>query len=101
MSLNASLEQDQEEKNRVLSDIKKLQNQILISDKVEPFFKKFDKRRTQARINTMAAFPQKVVVAELQKSENGGGNLINQLYDRLSKKLENAREFVRTSEVAK
>jgi len=47
--MTASLDIEIDEKLRVQAEIKKLQNQILVSDKISPIFKKFDRRRTQAR----------------------------------------------------
>lgn len=40
-----SIEQEIDEKMRIISDIKRLQNQILVSDKVSIFLKKFDRQR--------------------------------------------------------
>jgi hypothetical protein len=48
-SLSVSIDMEIDEKLRTQNEIKKLQNQILVSDKISLIFKKFDKRRTQAR----------------------------------------------------
>jgi hypothetical protein len=47
------LDHELDEKVRILSDIKKLQNQILVSDKLSPFLKKFDRKRV-GRSGTLA-----------------------------------------------
>lgn len=41
-----SVDHEIDEKMKILNDIKKLQNQILVSDKVSLFLKKFDRKRT-------------------------------------------------------
>lgn len=46
--INASIDSEMEEKMRLQNEIKKLQSQILVSDKVSPFLKKYDERRNAA-----------------------------------------------------
>jgi hypothetical protein len=46
--MNASIDSEMEEKMRLQNEIKKLQGQILVSDKVSPFLKKYDERRNAA-----------------------------------------------------
>jgi hypothetical protein len=84
-----------DEKLRTQNEIKKLQNQILVSDKISLIFKKFDKRRTQAR---EALLPFKPIPDANQDHQQESRT---SLFDRLSKKLDNARDFVRTSEASK
>lgn len=59
MSLNISIDSELEEKMRTQNEIKKLQNQILVSDKVSPFMKKYDAKRNAAKA-------RKTVIMELQ-----------------------------------
>jgi hypothetical protein len=46
--INASMDSEMEEKMRLQNEIKKLQSQILVSDKVSHFLKKYDERRNAA-----------------------------------------------------
>lgn len=41
----SEIEMELNEKLRIVNEIKKIENQILISDRVSQFMKKFDKRR--------------------------------------------------------
>ena len=52
-SMNASIDSELEEKMRLHNEIKKLQNQILVSDKVSPFLKKYDERRNAAKLRNL------------------------------------------------
>ncbi|TNV84163.1 hypothetical protein FGO68_gene16360 [Halteria grandinella] len=89
-----SIEAEIDDKMRIVNDIKKLQAQILTSDKVAPMLQKFDKRETRVFEQTMSPispiFQRATEVVQVKG---------NPLFDRMSKKMEQAKEYVRASEV--
>lgn len=80
-----SLDGEIDEKMRLINDIKKLQAQILTSDKVEGFLKRFDHSNLRQTMDPSPISPMFERATEVvQQAEHKK----NPLFDRMSKKLE-------------